>query len=270
MAEANPTGTRHRLTSSPNDGPMKALIVATLVALICAVVVSITAVTLKPLQEANIDSERQARMQQMLAGLPGLQDIVSEAGADSLVAVLVDLDSGAVVESADPASYDQRAAAADAETSVAIPKEDDLAGLGRRARHAPAYLVHDGKALSLVVLPVHGSGYQSTLYGYLALDGDLESVAALSFYEHGETPGIGSRIQDPAWEALWPGTPIADENGDIRIAVVRGTSVEPYEVDGISGATRTSDGVTNLLRFWLGHFGYGPFLERLANGEVVQ
>mgnify|MGYP000277106498 CR=1 FL=1 len=79
---------------------------------------------------------------------------------------------------------------------------------------------------------------------------------------------IGSRIQEPAWEALWPGTEYAGPDGEIRVEVVRGKADEPWGVDGISGATRTSNGVSNLVRFWLGPDGYGPFLTRLASGEA--
>jgi len=102
------------------------------------------------------------------------------------------------------------------------------------------------------------------------LQGDLETIAALTFYEQGETPGLGARIQDPTWEALWPGTKIADAEGNIAIEVVKGGATEAWQVDGLTGATRTSNGVTNLLRFWLGDWGYGPFLERLKSGEIGQ
>lgn len=269
MAELNPIQWWKRLIALPNTSPVKTLAVATLVSLTCAVIVSVTAVSLRPLQQANVEAERRARMEQMLASLPGLSDLILEAGAESVRPVLVDLEAGTVVEGADAASYDQRAAAADPEQSIEIPADADIAGLGRRPLLAPAYLVGSDGTLSLVVLAVNGAGYQSQLYGYLALEGDLNTIAGLTFYEQGDTPGLGSRIQDPAWEALWPGTQIADENGEISVAVVRGKASEPYEVDGISGATRTGNGVTNLLRFWLGDYGFGPFLERLANNEVV-
>jgi Na+-transporting NADH:ubiquinone oxidoreductase subunit C len=107
------------------------------------------------------------------------------------------------------------------------------------------------------------------LYGYLALQGDLKTIAALIFYEQGETPGLGARVQEPAWEALWPGTSIADDSGQIAVEVVRGQATEDWQVDGLTGATRTGNGVTSLLQFWLGEWGYGPFLERLESGEIT-
>ena len=117
-----------------------------------------------------------------------------------------------------------------------------------------------------MILPVRGTGYQSTLKGYLALEADLNTVAALTFYEQEETPGLGSRIEESAWQALWPGKQLADAEGVIRIEVVKGAGGGVHEVDGISGATRTGIGITNLMRFWLGPDGYGPYLERLRTG----
>ena len=116
----------------------------------------------------------------------------------------------------------------------------------------------------LLVLPVRGSGYQSLIRAYLALEPDLRTVAALTVVEQGETPGLGSRIADPAWQALWAGKRIADEDGDIVIEVVRGEADGPYEVDGVTGATRTGNGITDMLHFWLGEWGYEPFLDRVA------
>jgi len=268
VAELNPLRWWRSLLAAPNTSPLKTLVVALMVALVCAVVVSVTAVTLRPLQQANLAAERQARMQEMLANLPGVEDLISGAGGGSLDVVLVDLDTGEPVENMDPATFDQRAAAADPATSREIPEEADIARLKRRSNFAPVIAVRRAGELALLVLPVHGAGYESQLYGYLAIEGDLNTIAALTFYEHGETPGIGARIADPEWEQLWPGTEIADAEGNLRVEVVRGRATEPYQVAGLTGATRTSTGVSNLVRFWLGEYGFGPFLERLKSGEI--
>jgi Na+-transporting NADH:ubiquinone oxidoreductase subunit C len=206
----------------------------------------------------------------MIARLPGMEQILAEAGVDSLEVRVVDLATGTFADDIDPATFDQRAAASDPELSIELPKDVDIANLGRRANDAPVYLIHSGDELALIVLPVYGAGYASTLYGYLALEGDANTVAGLTFYEQGDTPGLGARVQDPAWQALWPGKQIADENGEIQISIVRGEATGPYEVEGISGASRTSAGVGNLLRFWLGDDGFGPFLRRLKAGEIPQ
>ena len=115
---------------------------------------------------------------------------------------------------------------------------------------------------------MHGQGYLSTLWGYLALGGDGNTIRGLSFYEHGETPGLGSEIDTEAWLSQWSGKRLFDEQGEPRIRVVKGRAerASPYEVDGIAGATRTGDGVTNLIRFWTGPDGFGPYLERMRAG----
>jgi Na+-transporting NADH:ubiquinone oxidoreductase subunit C len=147
---------------------------------------------------------------------------------------------------------------------------NDFASVGRRAKYAPVFRVkrEGGNGIEAVILPVHGYGLWSTLYGFLALDLDLNTIRGLTFYEHGETPGLGGEVDNPRWKHLWVGKKAFDENGDLRIAVIKG-QVNPsapaakYEVDGISGATLTSRGVSNLIRFWLGDEGFGPYLDRL-------
>ena len=268
MADLNPLAWWRRFLALPNDSRVKTLGVALLVALVSAVVVSMTAVTLKPLQLANLERQRQARMEAMIAALPGMADILRDAGVDLLETRLVDLDTGSFNTDIDPAGYNQRAAASDPARSTALPSAVDVAGIGQRENMAPVYILRRGQEIALIVLPVHGSGYQSTIYAYLALEADLNKVAALTVYEQGETPGLGSQVEDPAWQALWPGKEIADETGAIRISVIRGQASGPYEVDGITGATRTMTGITNMLRFWLGEHGFGPFLARLRAGEI--
>lgn len=246
MASANPLSWWRGFLALPNDAPAKTLGVALLVALVCSLLVSITAVTLKPLQDANRQADRAARILGMVeilgGGLPEPR--------------FVDLASGTYVER-DPG------------TKTDLPGERDIAGLGSREDVATVFELRDGGELKLVILPVRGAGYQSTLKGYLALKSDLNTVAALVFYAHEETPGLGSRIEEGAWQALWPGKQVADAEGVIRIEVVKGAGAGVHQVDGISGATRTSTGVTNLMRFWLGPDGYGPYLKRLRT-EVGQ
>ena len=118
---------------------------------------------------------------------------------------------------------------------------------------------------SMVVLPISGQGMWSTLRGFVCLRADLETICGLTFYDHGETPGLGARVDDPKWQARWVGRRAYDEAGAVRIEVGKGPagppSEDPYVVDGITGATVTSRGVTRLLRFWLGEGGFGPYLQ---------
>lgn len=255
-----------RFLALPNESRIKTLGVAFLVALVSAITVSVTAVTLAPRQQAHVAAAREANLAAMIAALPGLEDILREAGAETLEMVIVDLTTGQIDATIDPADYDYIAAQTDPNQSMALPPQDDPAGIGLRPNFAPAYLLRGTDELALLVLPVYGRGYQSTLRAYLALHSDLNTIAALSIYEQGETPGLGSRITDPNWLARWVGKQAADKGGDITISVVRGTGATATEVDGISGATRSTTGVVNLIRFWLGPNGFGPFLTTLKTG----
>ncbi|NND37080.1 MAG: NADH:ubiquinone reductase (Na(+)-transporting) subunit C, partial [Gammaproteobacteria bacterium] len=165
-------------------------------------------------------------------------------------------------------SFDQRAAARNSATSSAIDPADDIAKIRRRSRFATVYLVTDGDRLEQLILPVRGSGLYSMLYGFLALGPDLNTVVGLKFYEQGETAGLGARIDSLQWLAQWGGKRVFDKSGRPIILVVKG-GVFPgdpdfiHKVDAISGATITSSSVQDLLHFWLGDFGFGPYLQRM-------
>lgn len=264
----NPLNLWRKFLALPNDSLIKTLVFAFLLALTASVIVSLAAVTLRPYQQANLERERQARMAEIVSALPQMSGLLDEVGVDVLEVRIVNLSTGEFEPGFDPASYDHRQAARDPERSTELSPEADIAGLKRRADYAPVYLLRRDRRLQLVVLPVRGVGYQSMLYAYLALQADGNTIAGLTFYEQGDTPGFGARIEEPEWQALWPGKKIADEDGTIRIAVVRGDASGPFEVDGISGATHTSNGVANMLRFWMGDDGFGPFLAKLRAGEV--
>lgn len=248
---------------SGRDSIANTLVVAVGVSLVCSVLVSAAAVMLKSRQEANETRYRQQIVLQV-AGLyePGVDVEQVFAGID---ARLVNLDTGRYVDDLDPREFDALAAAKDPEQSEAIPEDIDTAGIRRRAKYAPVYLVRDGAAIRQIILPVYGSGLWSTMYGYLALESDARTVIGLRFYEHAETPGLGDQIERADWLAQWPGKKVFDDSGDVRIEVVRGQVVEGrdaiYQVDGLSGATLTGRGVSRLLHYWMGPHGFGPYLK---------
>jgi Na+-transporting NADH:ubiquinone oxidoreductase subunit C len=245
----------------PNDSPLKAVIVTLLVCLIGSLLVAGSAVLLRPAQTANKERDQRARLAEIMALLPNAQGAHLEAR-------VVDLATGRFESSIEAGAYDQRRAARDPGLSVAIPRGRDIAQLKRRARFAVVNLVTRPGRLDLVILPIHGRGFGSTIYGYLGLSGDLRTVVGLSFYEHGETPGLGALIDDASWRRQWRGKQVWDSDGAAALGVAKG-AIEPsapdaaHLVDGLTGATWTSRGVTNLLRFWLGPDGFGPFLDRL-------
>jgi Na+-transporting NADH:ubiquinone oxidoreductase subunit C len=246
------------------ESPVKALQIALGIALVCALLVSLTAVSLRPHYLANLDAERMARLDSILQSLG---EITADLKPQDIEARVVNLETGSYSITIDADTYDARKAANDPGQSIAIPSDLDLAGIKRRATHAVVYLIREQNGnIAVLILPVRGVGYQSALYGYLALSADTSEILGLKFYQQGETPGLGSRIQDPAWEALWPGVQAFDEAGAVSIHV--GSSGDrASRVDGISGATRTSMGVDRLIRFWLGETGFGLYLDRVRKGE---
>lgn len=256
-----------RFLALPNDSWTKTLGVAFLVALASASIVSVTSVALRPRVQANLEAAREARLVTMIETLPGLADILRETGAETLDTVVVDLASGRITE-VEPNGFDFLGAQSDPAQSISLTAEQDIAGIGRRPNQAPAHLLRGRDGLALVVFPVYGQGYQSTIRAYLALAADLRTIAGLSIYEQEETPGLGSRITDPDWLAQWGGRQAMATSGEITINVVRGGATGPSEVDGIAGATRSSMGVAHLVQFWLGPDGFGPFIANLRSGAA--
>ncbi|HSM32204.1 MAG TPA: Na(+)-translocating NADH-quinone reductase subunit C [Woeseiaceae bacterium] len=249
------------------DSISNTLVVAIGVSLVCSVLVSAAAIVLRPLQEANQNEFRQ-RIVLEVAGLYD-PDVSIEQQFDNIETRLVDLETGEYVDDLDPQAFDAEAAANDPKLGVKIPKDEDIASIGRRAVYAPVYIVMDGGEPQQYILPVRGKGLWSTLYGYLSVEPDGRTVSGLRFYEHAETPGLGDQIEREAWLAQWPGQQLFDEQGDPQIKVVRGT-VQPgpdaiHQVDGLSGATLTANGVTNLIRYWTGSHGFGPYLANLSS-----
>ena len=251
------------------DSIGKSLTVALLLCIVCSVVVSTAAVKLRPLQEANKDLDRKRNIL-LAAGLCGKQCDV-DAQFSTIQTRLVNLETGQFVE-AMPANYDQRKASKDPKRSSALDDDIDIAKINRRANQALVYLVESEGNFEKVILPVHGYGLWSTLYGFIALESDFNTVAGLGFYDHAETPGLGGEVDNPRWKAMWPGKKVY-QNGAVELGLAKG-AVDPdaanaaYRVDGLSGATLTSRGVTNLIQFWLGENGFRPFLENFKRGEA--
>ncbi|HTF84038.1 MAG TPA: Na(+)-translocating NADH-quinone reductase subunit C [Cellvibrio sp.] len=257
---------------SNNDSIKKTIIVTVLLCIVCSVIVSAAAVLLRPAQVANksLDFKRNILS---AAGLLEPGKNIDAIFNERVVTRVVDLKTGKFTDAVDPVSYDQRRASKDPSLSTNLSADEDIAKISRREDYSVVYLIQDeNEQLQKIILPVKGYGLWSTLYGFLALEADANTVVGLVFYEHAETPGLGGEVDNPVWKAKWVGKEVYDE-GDVAISIIKG-SVDPsssnavHQVDGLSGATLTSRGVHNLLHFWLGDNGYKPFLANLKNGEA--
>jgi Na+-transporting NADH:ubiquinone oxidoreductase subunit C len=248
--------------SSNKETPIKTIGFVLIVCLVCAALVSISAVQLKPLQVANKLLDQQTKILET-AGLLDVagNDIV--ATYDKYVeAKMVDLDSGEFIEG-DPVLFDERRNSRDV-TKSEKPK-DDMAGISRRSHDAVIYLVkNDEGKVNTIVLPIIGSGLWDLMYGYVGLAPDLNTVKSVVYSDHKETPGLGAEVMNPKWKALWPGKKIYDAQGVAKVNLVKGGAKadDVHGVDALSGATLTSNGVTRTLQFWFGEEGYAPFIAK--------
>jgi Na+-transporting NADH:ubiquinone oxidoreductase subunit C len=256
------------------EGTPRILLVALGVALVCSLMVSTAVELLRPVQLAFKAIDRN-RVIVKAAGLVSTKEHLSDREIvdrfQELEVRVVDLAAGRFTDAVDALSYDQRAAAQDPQLSAPIEPSQDLAGLGHRARYALVYLLMDGQSIRRLVVPVHGQGMWSTIYGYVALEGDLTTVADIVFFEHGETAGIGDQIEGPRWRGSWQGKQIYDQTGQPALAAssaASGSAPEHHRVDAIAGATVTVDGVMNTVRYWFGGDGFGPFLRQLRPAQA--
>ena len=263
-----------------NDSVGKTVTVATLLCLVCSVIVSVAAVSLKPIQNENKLLDKQKNIL-AAAGLLKPDQSVKEAFSKVEIK-LVNVSEGRFATDAeltglgvsDLSTYDQRKAAKTAGSNVEVDESADIASIRTRAKFAAVYLYRNNDGgLDKIILPVHGYGLWSTLYGFIALENDLNTVAGLGFYEHAETPGLGGEVDNPKWKGQWPGKLVFESGSKVAIhlkkgGVELGKPVAVHQVDALAGASLTSRGVTKLVQFWMGNDGFGLFLENVRKEGV--
>ena len=253
------------------------------VCLVCSVVVSGSAVGLKAQQDVNKILDRQKKVLSVAGlieeGESLSKDEIQKRFKARIRSVVVDLKEGKIDEEAtkEVANFDQQKAKKDPKQSRVAPA--NRAGITRIPHTALVFQVSkeemdedgNGFVLDQYIFPVEGKGLWSTLYGYVALAPDCNEIKGLTFYEHGETPGLGGEVDNPKWKAKWPGKLVFDKLGSdptswdkVRIEVTKSSKESPHAVDALSGATITSNGVTKLLRFWLGSKGFGRYIRKVA------
>lgn len=264
MTEISPITPWKRFLALPIDSRPKTLLVAFLVSAICALLVTGATVYLRPIQAANRAAEQQMRLEALISAIPGMSEVLAAAEGGALSTVVVDLEKAAASEIA-PEGLPT--ALEDLGNWSALTTEQDLASIGTRPDLAQVFFLRSGDEISLVVLPVYGVGHGGVIEAMLALHGDMNTVAGLTVTNQVETPGLGARIEEPSWQASFAGKSLRDDSGTMRFAVARGHATSEYEVDGITGATRTSNAIQRIVRFWMGPDGYGKLLDAIARGE---
>ncbi|MDC0662103.1 Na(+)-translocating NADH-quinone reductase subunit C [Marinobacter sp. SS21] len=267
--------------SKAKETVSRTLIVALALCIVCSVVVSTAAVMLKPAQVTNQNLDIKSNILAAAGMLPaGASAAEIEEQFQRFDVRLLDLDTGEYVEPQavgfeDAMKYDMYRAASDPALSETLASGEDPAGIKRRPNVAKIFTLSENGELQRVVLPVHGYGLWSTLYGFVSLEGDANTIEGLGFYAHAETPGLGGEVDNPRWKQQWVGKTVYDVDNLIQpqIRLVKG-GVDPndqnkeHKVDALSGATLTSRGVEQLLNYWMGENGYATFLKKLRQGEV--
>ncbi|MCO4799109.1 MAG: Na(+)-translocating NADH-quinone reductase subunit C [Colwelliaceae bacterium] len=259
--------------SSNKETPIKTIGFVFVVCLVCALLVSFSAVQLKPLQTANKLLDKQTKILEA----SNLLDFATKPGNDIVAtynrfveAKMIDLDTGEFIEGLSKQEidmFDERRNSRD--MSKSDKPENDLAGINRRSHDAVIYLVRNGGGeIETVVLPIVGSGLWDLMYGYVGLEADLNTIKSVIYSDHKETPGLGAEVLNPNWKALWPGKKIYNDAGEVKAKLVKGGAKanDIHGVDALSGATLTSDGVTKTLQFWFGEEGYSPFINKNRGG----
>ncbi|MDA3860623.1 MAG: Na(+)-translocating NADH-quinone reductase subunit C [Melioribacteraceae bacterium] len=256
------------------DSTTKTILVALGVCFVASILVSTAAVELKPIQENN---KKLDLLKNILAAGDLYQEgiDINKTFEEKVSAQIVDLNTGNVIPSTEYddvlniENFNVNVLASSAKWGEDITATDDIAGIKRKPTAMAIYTVmDDSNSVEKYILPIYGKGLWSTLYGFIALDKDLHTIKGFTFYQHGETPGLGGEVDNPKWKSQWIGKQAYDADGNLKIEVIKGivdqtSDKAKYQIDGLSGSTLTTRGVNNLVRFWLSENGYGPFLNKL-------
>lgn len=225
---------------------------AVIVCLACSVVVSAAALGLRERQDANLllDIRKNILKSVGLYDAAMSKDEVNALFEERLEGLVLDAD-GNVIEGRDPMTVD-------------VEREPDLRRLYRVAE--------DGQTVAYA-FPIQGKGLWSTVYGYFALESDLSTVKGITFYKHGETPGLGGEVEKAWFQDQFSGKETRRGDELVGVTVVKGHAAEKYPdpedlkhyVDGISGATITSNAVTKMLQAAL--LDFEPYFDSVRQGR---
>jgi Na+-transporting NADH:ubiquinone oxidoreductase subunit C len=259
--------------ASNNDSIKKTLFVVIALSLVCSIIVSAAAVGLRPQQQINAALDKQSKILEV-SGIDMSTGSIPDLYSQYIEPKLVDFSTGELVDETangvSAADYDQRSAAKNPERSIKLPTDVDYGKIFNRANYGLIYLVKSDEGIDRMILPIHGNGLWSMMYAFVAVETDANTVDGIIYYEQGETPGLGGEVENPSWREQFVGKKLFDENFKPAIKIVKGGAPagSMHGVDGLSGATLTSAGVQNQFNFWLGDYGYGPFLAKVRNGGL--
>jgi Na+-transporting NADH:ubiquinone oxidoreductase subunit C len=261
-----------------HDSTKKTIIVALGVCLVCSVLVSTAAVSLSGIQKANKELDRIQNILQAGSVEYTGKDAV-ELYNEKIKSIVIEIKSGEILDEASlaeeikPKNFDIKKLASDPSFGLIIDPDKDIAQIKRKPKNMIIYeVMSPDNEVEKYIFPVWGFGLWSTMYGFVALDNDLQTVEGITFYEHGETPGLGGEIDNSRWKASWKGKKVLNEKGEVVLDVIKGavdvtSSKANMQIDGLSGSTITTKGVDQMIKYWFGDDGYGSFLDKLRKTE---
>jgi len=252
-----------------NESISKTIGVAFCVCLICSLVVSFSAVSLRDLQNENKLNDKRIKILQA-ADIYNPDEEIKDQFL-KLETKFVNFETGKLMDTYMDFSleeYDPILATRDSNLSSKVPTSEDIAVIKNRENIGKIFILrNDDYSINKLILPIRGYGLWGTLYGYISIENDFNTIAGIEFYDHKETPGLGAEVDNPKWKNLWPGKEIY-QNGEVSLSVIKGKvdnndKDAQYEIDGLSGATITSRGVTNMIAYWFGESGYSKLFKEL-------
>lgn len=236
---------------------------AAAVCTVCGLLVSSTAVSLKERQQENALFD----LQKNIVSVSGLTEPTEELTKEKITELFDEkaanrIDEGFVdLETGSEVSKDKREEAK-ADTTCLELKENP-AQVRCFPKYAKLYTIYKENKTDRFIIEVEGKGLWSTMKGFLALASNGNDVLGITFYSHGETPGLGGEIDNPSWKKTWKKLKAFDSAGNPQIEIVKGNITDnTKQVASLSGATLTSVGVDKLAKFWLSDKAYGKFLKQ--------
>ena len=217
---------------------------ATMMVIIVAALLSYAAIELKPLQDTNIELEKQQNILSSI-GVDVQRDLAKEVYSKYIKQEIVLNYKGEEVDG-DAFEIELKKELKKANSDQALP-----------------LFISNVDGFKQYIIPLRGKGLWGPIWGFIALEEDLNTVYGAVFDHKGETPGLGAEINQSFFQEPFIGKSIFDGETFKYIRVVKGGAPEGdnYAVDGISGGTITSDGVTDMLLERLNM--YLPYITRL-------
>ncbi len=244
------------------NGNAYTVIYTTVVVALVAAILAFVAMTLKPKQDANIKAETISQM--LTAAQFYTKDECSAMGNDKVLeAYSQNIKEAYTINLKGEKVRDLNTEVKSIELQDGLKAQNKNIKDGSDAADLPVYVFNkDGK--SVTVVPVYGAGLWGPIWGYIALDEDLQTIVGAYFDHDSETPGLGAKIKDdPSFRAEFIGKKVNVASDTVFSVVKVGTSAdENSSVDAITGATMTSKGLGEAIAFWLK--AYAPFLSSAA------